>query len=370
MKIKKILIVPSKKALKQKESFSENIRRRWRDFKKSPRIHDAGCLHWSDITSILGQENTFVLGKLRYGSAYFSNKIPDNVMFLSSLGMPRPSFVKESDLKKILGQVDVVIISERSGDILQTVIAESRALGVPIVMLEANDSEAIYGSKNIRKDITHDFVKGKDFDLYFKLDVPLGYGTPYLFPLAPQPVRPPMYHFEKLPKDITVFYSGSYNPALYQGDRGEAVEALRSIPGALFLQHNSPADYGSIKDYLNNISRAKLALCPSGRSWNSYRISHTGLSPGTALIAADPYIETTSPRLEDGVNAILYKTKIGSDGRYHLTNPDELVQKVKFYLSHDAERERIASRWHDDVLAGHTMTSHAQYILDTIEKAL
>jgi spore maturation protein CgeB len=65
----------------------------------------------------------------------------------------------------------------------------------------------------------------------------------------------------------------------------------------------------------------------------------------------------------------LYDTEFRG-GKYHLKNQDEFVEKVRYYLNHPGERERIADRWAEDVRMGHTVYARSRYILQSIEKIL
>ena len=70
----------------------------------------------------------------------------------------------------------------------------------------------------------------------------------------------------------------------------------------------------------------------------------------------------------DGVNAILYDTEF-RDGKFHLKDGGALVEKVRYYLAHPAEREAMAKRWSTDVRAGHTILARSRYILEAMERA-
>lgn len=59
---------------------------------------------------------------------------------------------------------------------------------------------------------------------------------------------------------------------------------------------------------------------------------------------------------KDGVNCALYRTL------------DEAVEKAKFYMEHDGERERITQAGYEFVLANHTIDHRVSIILEEIKK--
>jgi len=124
----------------------------------------------------------------------------------------------------------------------------------------------------------------------------------------------------------------------------------------------------NVKEYWYNLSRAQMALSPSGRVWDSFRHCEVGLAPLTCLIAPRPYVETVKPYLRDGKNAILYDTKLREDKKYHLVNPSALIEKIRYYLDHPNECQNLAQAWQTNVLEDHTIFARSKYIIESMEK--
>lgn len=64
-------------------------------------------------------------------------------------------------------------------------------------------------------------------------------------------------------------------------------------------------------------------------------------------------IPTLGELFQDGVHLVTYKTI------------DEAIDKAKYYLEHDAEREKIAQAGFEEVRAKHTFVHRARQVLDT-----
>jgi glycosyltransferase involved in cell wall biosynthesis len=60
--------------------------------------------------------------------------------------------------------------------------------------------------------------------------------------------------------------------------------------------------------------------------------------------------------LTDGVHCVMYD------------NLDDMVEKAKYYLEHDEERDRIANAGYEHVIANHTIDHRVNVILDAINK--
>lgn len=66
------------------------------------------------------------------------------------------------------------------------------------------------------------------------------------------------------------------------------------------------------------------------------------------------WIPTLEDLFQDGVHLVTYKTM------------DEAIDKAKYYLSHDEEREKIAEAGFNEVRAKHTFLHRAQQVLKTV----
>ncbi len=376
-KIRKILLVPSGRIVRYEDEllyapFFERMREKihsslWRQ----PIHYDGELQFYGDIPDILGKENSFVFG--RYRPNVLWKKAPDDCPYLSCIGNPEPTFfTQKKQLQDVIRQVDAVLVSTRSGMRGRMAIQEARRHGVIVAVIDYKDHPELYGMNDadIRQELFRGFEAGKDFNIFFKKELPLGYASDTVKPLAPVCVRPSSYLFHATLKDTSIFFSGRPQHAC-QGDRMESAELVkRYFPDAAVALPYSQKAFLTAQEYCDNFARSKMILSPSGVSWDTVRHAETGLAPETLLIAPKPYIEAVEPYLKDGVNALLYDTELGQDGKYHLVKENELLDKIRYYLNHDDERKKIAARWQNDVLRGHTIEARSRYILESIEKIM
>lgn len=66
------------------------------------------------------------------------------------------------------------------------------------------------------------------------------------------------------------------------------------------------------------------------------------------------WIPTLGDLFQDGVHLVTYKTM------------DEAIEKAKYYLAHDDEREKIAEAGYQEVMAKHTFSHRAEQVLKTV----
>lgn len=330
-------------------------------------VYDAELLFYADLPRVLGPDRVFVSG--RFYPHFASLQVPDECSYPSCHGTPEPTFVAPSALADTISRVDAVLVSTRAGKAGGQAIAEARRRGRPVALLDFKDHPENYGRAARGEGLCRGFTRGRDFDLYFKKDLPLGGRNDFILPLAPVPVRPESYAIPPATKEIDVFYSGRTRLGC-QADRGETIELVKArFPQALIFEHDvKRQSFFSTRHYWRELGRARLALSPSGKVWDSLRHCEVGLAAGTALIAPRPYIETVGPPLRDGANAILYETEF-RDGKYHLKDPAELTEKIRYYLDHPLDRERIAAKWAEDVQNGHTILARSRYILEEMTRA-
>ena len=357
MKIKKLLVVPADRIVMNNPN---------------KLLYSGELIFYSDLPKILGKENTYVYGT--YSKHLLSDGLPKNCPYPSCHNAPLPTFVDESGVDDIISSVDVVLISilaTRRGDHIKK---KARQYGKPIALFDFPDHETNYGSKNILKDLCHGNVLNEDYDLYFKKDLPLGYSSEFVLPIAPVPVRPESFDFKQIDKKYSLFYSGrGHGPHAhsgYQKDRRQTVELIRNnIKNVKFVCHDTNHTFMSMRQYWDSMSESRICLSPSGRVWDSFRHTETGLAPNTALVAPKPWVHTVGPELVDGVNSILYDTELIGN-KYSLVNKNDLLEKINYYLENPDECSKIARKWSEDVMSGHTIYARSKYIIESIENKL
>ncbi|MDP3727417.1 MAG: glycosyltransferase [bacterium] len=368
MKIKRLLIASAEALVRPKEARSPL--RALKDFRQRFRpvagTYDGELQYYGDLPAVLGRENVFLFGE--FHPHLHAARVAKVSPYPSLHGTPRPAALTEEEVRGKIGGVDAVFVSTRAGGRGELVRRLARERGIPVALFDFADHHMNYGAVDIRKELTYGFAVGRDYDLYFKKDLPLGYGTNKIVPLCPAPVRPESFHFPHLPKDQDIFYSGRPRIGL-QADREELLAAVRDeFPHAAILEHESRGSFLTTAEYWRHLARSHIALSPSGKVWDSYRHCETGLAPQTLLVAPKPYVETVGPPLEDGVNAVLYETELRG-GRYHLMDAPALMEKIRYYLGHPGAADTMADRWAVDVRAGHTVLARSRYILDMMERA-
>ncbi|RJQ36776.1 glycosyltransferase family 1 protein [Candidatus Parcubacteria bacterium] len=328
--------------------------------------YDAEIQFYGDIPAILGAERTFVLGG--FLPHLHAARVPAHAPYPSCHGVPPITAVRAAALETVLSAVDAVLVSTRAGGAGERAIRAARKRDIPVVLLDFPDHWELYGAPDARARLAGSFQAGRDFDLLFMKDLPRGEQTDAVLPLAPSPVRPSSYVLPTALKSSDIFFSGRTRTEC-QDDRPEVVDLIRgAFKKARIIEHDvKRQSFTLIQDYWTYLAEARMALSPSGKSWDSFRHAEVGLAPLTALIAPKPYIETTGPALEDGRNAILYDIEFRG-GRFHLKNGAELVEKIRSYLARPQAIESLARAWARDVRAGHTILARSRYILNEMER--
>lgn len=334
-----------------------------------PITHQGELQYFGDIPDILGPTNTFFYSRPFDHRLYRSSPEP-NCPYPSCHGLPQGTFITARQLTITLKQCQAILVSATAGERGRQTINLARRYDIPVAILDRLDHEAIYGSTNIARDIHRTFLPAKDFEIYFKQDLPLGYATDSVLPISPLPIRPAAYTINQDPlKKSTIFYSGRPRYDISQADKQAIIEKIQqSIPETDILLHTSRKTFITNQEYFDRLTRAHIALSPSCRVWDSFRHCEVGLSATTALLAPKPYSETCGPQLRNDENAILYHTSL-KEGKHHLDDPD-IVDKIKHYLSHPDQLLRLARQWHQDVTTGHTTAARAQYLVNAIQQRI
>lgn len=78
---------------------------------------------------------------------------------------------------------------------------------------------------------------------------------------------------------------------------------------------------------------------------------------GTGSFLLTNWIPTIEELFEDGKHLVLYRSE------------EEMVDKAKYYLAHDEEREKIAQAGYEEVIKKHTIQNRVSVILDEFMKS-
>lgn len=138
--------------------------------------------------------------------------------------------------------------------------------------------------------------------------------------------------------------------------RIEALDRLfKEFPNFYYGTRNS------VFPEINIFEDAALKLCQSKIVFNisikddiNMRVFET-LSTGSLLLTN--WVPTLEELFKDGKHLVTYKTL------------DEMVEKAKYYIERDEEREKIAKAGHKEFLAHHTYKKRVEEVLNLIKTA-
>lgn len=117
---------------------------------------------------------------------------------------------------------------------------------------------------------------------------------------------------------------------------------FRSFPNFFFGQRR-------FHEACQKYAESKIVLNIAMKEDTNMRVFETLGSKGFLLTDRVPYIEEL---FEDGKHLVLYNSL------------EEAVDKAKYYLAHDEEREKIAQAGYDEVMAKHTIDHRVGKILE------
>lgn len=129
--------------------------------------------------------------------------------------------------------------------------------------------------------------------------------------------------------------------------------APAQTPELIKVQNCGPVDYISQMPYVFKNSKINLNM--------TLRSIHSGIPlramdiMGCGGFLLTNYQEDFLDFFEPDVDYVYY------------TDNEDLLNKIDYYLSHDAQREQIARNGHDKVLRGHTYDRRIGEILDRIK---
>lgn len=112
----------------------------------------------------------------------------------------------------------------------------------------------------------------------------------------------------------------------------------------------------SYQEYLKAIASSKIAVCVRGHGRDTVRYWEIP-SFETLFLVKDPGIIIPDP-FEDGKNCVKFDAL------------DELAEKIRYYLSHDEERIRIAKAGKKHLMSYHTNLKCAEYFLSIVKNKL
>lgn len=261
---------------------------------------------------------------------------PDLVFFY------RGTHVRKSTISKIKASTNATLVSFHNDDPFAS--GNRRQSRNYIVSLGLMDWNYVYREKNLQ-----------DIRKY----------TKHCEILLPYPNTDFIYPLEKVGKKYDVVFVGHYE----DDGRENAICDLiadRSINFRLFgTGWQNSAAYGYIKDQLGEIApvyhdgynrtlnEAKIALCFLSTLNNDRYTRRTFEIPAAGTLLLSQYTDESASLLAPGEEAAYF------------TNREEVISKVKVFLSDNALRERVARNGYKKIVyGGHTYTDRAKQILD------
>lgn len=189
------------------------------------------------------------------------------------------------------------------------------------------------------KKFDHVFVAQKRAQEEFKRDGVEAEWMPHAFePLV-------YYPFEKASKTYDVCFVGHINSQ----NRIDALDRVfKEFPNFFYGQRL--------------FQQAAEKFCESKIVFNISMLDDINMrtfeAMGTGSFLMTNWIPTIEELFEDGKHLVLYRSM------------DEMVDKAKYYLKHDSERERIAAAGYEEVMAKHTIQHRLDRMLEVANQKL
>lgn len=162
----------------------------------------------------------------------------------------------------------------------------------------------------------------------------------------PHAAEPRAYPYHEMPaKKYDLCFIGHINSM----NRIEALDRMfRTFPNFYYGQR-------LFEDAAHKFAESKIVFNVSIRDDINMRIFET-LSTGSFLLTNE--LPTLGELFQDGVHLVTYK------------DLDDAVEKARYYLEHDEEREKIANAGHEEFMAKHTISHRVDVMLKEINKKL
>lgn len=195
--------------------------------------------------------------------------------------------------------------------------------------------------------------KAKEFDYAFfnQKDAADAFGGVWL----PHAAEPQAYPKIEILKKWDVGFVGHVQETKnYNGfTRIEALERLfKEFPNFYYgSRHPAFPEKNLFEDAARKFSQSRVVFNISIKDDLNMRVFEA-LSTGSFLLTN--YIPTLGELFEDGKHLVTYKTL------------DEMIEKTKYYLEHEDEREKIALAGYDEFTSKHTYKHRVQTILDLV----
>lgn len=326
--------------------------------------------HYSHIPIANSNGETYIIGN--YFNEYKTKKIPNTTRYPSLHNSPKAIHISYNDALNNLKSFDALIVGIRSGDFGRKILKEASKKNIFTSIIDYADDFDVYDKDNYsnHKLIFRGFEYKKDFNLYFKHDVPKDLDIDFVEPLAPMPIK-----FENYPKLIDQgFEQKKYNFSFVgrihdniHNARSEIIGLLKKIEGNYYLKEysNNENKRLSLLEYCQILNNSKICLTPWGKVWDSAR------HPESAVYGNVPLIPKPNCKLANDIslndnNAIIYETK-NFNGKFAIDNKKGLLDKINYCLNNSDYFNSLKDNWFKEMSNKNTLLERSKFILNQIE---
>ena len=321
--------------------------------------------NYSNIVNLNGKNNTYILGN--YFQEYILKSVPKYSRYPSSHATPLGNHINLKQALSILSELDCILIGIKSFSYFSDLLKIARSKNILISVIDYYDDKEIYNLENLSDErLTRNLTYKKDFDVFFKHDIPINEEKDYLYSICPMPIN-----FENYPKlniksfqdrSFNVFFSGRKHLADHP-ERVNLLEYLFKNLDNFKLKAMQPHEKISLHEYCEYMNDSKIAFSPSGKVWDSTRHSECAIYKNIPLIK-EPNCKLANGLKINESNSIIYKLNKISN------NFSEILEKVKFFLNNENESIKISENWHHEMITKNTLIERSRYIYKTLIKHL
>lgn len=214
--------------------------------------------------------------------------------------------------------------------------------------------KSIYVASDTHLGREYRMSKAKEFDFAFfnQKDAADEFGGLWL----PHAAEPQAYPKIEILKKFDVCFIGHVQDTINHNGltRTDALDRLfKEFPNFYYgSRHPVFPEVNLFEDAARKFSQSKIVFNISIKDDINMRVFET-LSTGSFLLTN--WLPTLGEIFEDGKHLVTYKTL------------DEMVEKAKYYLDHDEEREKIAAAGHAEFMSKHTYKHRVETILEVVE---
>ncbi len=249
------------------------------------------------------------------------------------------------------------------GDFQYTWVVDYGEDGLPVDhdwKIPKNCGKTIYIASDTHLGKEYRFKKAESFDYVFfnQKDAVDEYNLTHENKAVwlPHAAEPQAYPNIEIIKKYDVGFVGHVQETKnYNGiTRVEALDRLfRAFPNFYYgSRHPAFPTKNLFEDAAKRFSESRVVFNISIKDDINMRVFET-LSTGSFLVTN--WLPTLGDLFEDGKHLVTYKTL------------DEMVDKVKYYLDHDDEREKIAKNGYEEFISKHTYKHRVERVLEIVK---